>query len=64
MAKAGLRTFHETGTADNDSTQVPIPEEQATLLINKKVVDHSSTASLRIAHQAPAIQRHLCEQMQ
>jgi len=64
MAKAGLRIFLETGTADNDSTQVPIPEEQATLLIKNKVVNHSPTASLRIAHRAPAIQKHLCERMQ
>jgi len=64
MAKAGLQTFLETGTADNDSTQVPIPEEQATLLIKNKVVNHSPTASLRIAHRAPAIQKHLCERMQ
>jgi hypothetical protein len=55
MAKAGLRTFLETGTADNDSAQVPIPEEQATLLIKNKVVNHSPTASLCIAHGAPAI---------
>ena len=36
MAKAGLCSFLETGTADTDSTQVPLPDEQATLLIKTK----------------------------